>query len=210
MPEEALREAIINALGHRDYRSTAHIQIHIFLDRVEIINPGGLLPGIKLKDLGRLSQPRNLLLFSMMARMNLVEHIGSGIQRIRETVRSYGLKVPIFEADEDWFAVTLRRKPQHEPVDRHTVYAPSSTVSDEGVNGGVSEGVPEGVNRLLSFVRQYPGLRTPQISTAMDVPVKTLERWIKILRSGGKIEFRGSPKTGGYWITLPKAQVQDD
>jgi ATP-dependent DNA helicase RecG len=44
----------------------------------------------------------------------------------------------------------------------------------------------------------------------MDVPVKTLERWIKILRSGGKIEFRGSPKTGGYWTTVPKAQLQDD
>jgi ATP-dependent DNA helicase RecG len=210
MPEEALRESIINALGHRDYRSTAHIQIHIFLDRVEIINPGGLLPGIKLKDLGRISRPRNLLLFSMMARMDLVEHIGSGIQRIREVVRGYGLKVPIFESDGNWFAVTLRRKSQHAPVDRHTVHAPSPTVSDEGVSEGVSEGIPEGVNRLLAFVRQYPGLRTPQISAAMDVPVKTLERWIKILRFGGKIEFRGSPKTGGYWITVPKAQLQDD
>ena len=108
------------------------------------------------------------------------------------------------------FAVTLRRKPQHAPVDRHTVHAPSPTVSDEGVNEGVSEGIPEGANRLQAFVQQYPGLRTPQISVAMDVPVKTLERWIKILRSGGKIEFRGSPKTGGYWTTVSKAQLRDD
>ena len=95
-----------------------------------------------------------------------------------------------------------------------TVHAPSPKVSDEGVREGVLEGVnkeiPEGVNRLLAFVRQYPGLRTPQISAAMDVPVKTLERWIKILRSGGKIEFRGSPKTGGYWTIVQKAQLQDD
>jgi len=46
LPEEALREAVLNAIAHRDYRSTSNIQVHIFQDRVEIINPGGLVPGL--------------------------------------------------------------------------------------------------------------------------------------------------------------------
>jgi ATP-dependent DNA helicase RecG len=110
LPEEALREAVLNAIAHRDYRSTAFIQIHIFQDRVEIVNPGGLVAGLKLKDLGRLSRPRNLLLFSIMARMDLVEHIGSGIKRIREAIRAYGLKPSFIEADADWFSITFTRK----------------------------------------------------------------------------------------------------
>ena len=41
LPEEALREAVVNALAHRDYRSTANVQVYIFKDRVEIVSPGG-------------------------------------------------------------------------------------------------------------------------------------------------------------------------
>lgn len=61
------------------------------------------------------------------------------------------------------------------------------------------EGVSEGANQLLGFIRNHPSLRTPQISESLGVSVKTLERWIERLREQGKIEFRGSTKTGGYW-----------
>jgi ATP-dependent DNA helicase RecG len=84
LPEDALREALVNAIVHRDYRSAANVQIHIFQDRVEIVTPGGLPAGIKEEDLGNRSFPRNTLLFAMFYRMNLVEQIGSGIKRIRD------------------------------------------------------------------------------------------------------------------------------
>jgi len=56
----------------------------------------------------------------------------------------------------------------------------------------------EGVKSLLEFIQHTPGLRAPQIARAMGIPLKTLEHWIKQLRDQGKIEFRGSPKRGGY------------
>lgn len=204
LPEEALREGVLNAIAHRDYRSTAYIQVHVFHDRVEIVNPGGLVSGLKLKDLGRVSRPRNLLLFSLMARMDLVEHIGSGIKRIREAVRAYGLEPPLIEADADWFSITFRRKPQHEAIEKGRPRVDLVTPSNGDQIEGVHEGVHEGVARLLEFIRTNPGRRTPQISRAMRVPVKTLERWLRRLREEGKIEFRGSPKTGGYWETKEK------
>ena len=203
LPEEALREALLNAIGHRDYRSTAYIQVHIFQDRVTIVSPGGLVSGLKLKDLGRLSRPRNLLLFSLMARMNLVEHIGSGIKRIRETLQDYNLDPPLIEADETWFSITFWRKSSHAAITKqHSKEAddtPSSKKHHEGVNEGVSGGVNEGVKRVLNFIEKTPGLRIPQISEALNVPAKTLERQIRKFREEGKIEFRGSPRTGGYW-----------
>ena len=86
LPEEALREAVANAVAHRDYRSTANVQIYVFKDRVEIVSPGGLPVGMTVADLGTKSLPRNPLLFGMLYRMDVVEQIGSGIRRIRHSV----------------------------------------------------------------------------------------------------------------------------
>ena len=52
LPEEAVREVVVNAFAHRDYRSTANVQIYVFKDRVEIINPGGLPAGMTPELLG--------------------------------------------------------------------------------------------------------------------------------------------------------------
>lgn len=64
----------------------------------------------------------------------------------------------------------------------------------------ISEGVSEGVNDLLGCIRNKPGLRIPELSEQLNVPAKTIERWIKKLRDQNKIVFNGAPKTGGYFI----------
>jgi ATP-dependent DNA helicase RecG len=109
LPEEALREAVVNALAHRDYRSTANVQVYIFKDRVEIVSPGGLPAGMTEADLGIKSIPRNPLLFGMLFRMEAVEHIGSGIKRIRSLCREYGVAEPHINVSEHWFTVTFPR-----------------------------------------------------------------------------------------------------
>ncbi len=189
----------VNAIGHWDYRSTSNVQVNIYRDRVEVWSPGGLVSGLRLKDLGHVSRPRNLLLFSLMARMDLVEHIGSGIKRIRETLSTYGLQPPVIEADGDWFSIMFMRKGPHEAIERTRGRETGLTPSERGQTGGVNGGVREGVNALLEFIRKMPGLRTPQISKAMGVPVRKLEKWLKKLKDRGDIEFKGSSRTGGYW-----------
>jgi ATP-dependent DNA helicase RecG len=67
-------------------------------------------------------------------------------------------------------------------------------------NEGVNEGVNEGINRLLEFIRKSPGKRVVEIAAALDIPSKTIERWIKKLREKGRIVFTGSRKTGGYIV----------
>ena len=116
LPEEALREAILNALAHRDYRLTGAIQVHIFYDRVEMLNPGSLVPGLRIEDLGHVSLPRNPLLFGLMDRMELVENVGSGIKRIRDAMNEYGLRPPVIRPAETWFSLTFRRKGPDEAV----------------------------------------------------------------------------------------------
>ncbi len=109
LPEEALREAVVNALAHRDYRSTANVQVYIFKDRVEIVSPGGLPAGMTEADLGFKSIPRNPLLFGMLHRMEAVEHIGSGIRRIRNLCFDYGVAEPQIDVSEHWFTLTFPR-----------------------------------------------------------------------------------------------------
>ena len=46
LPEDAIREALVNAIAHRDYRSTANVQMYVFHDRLEIVTPGGFPPSI--------------------------------------------------------------------------------------------------------------------------------------------------------------------
>ena len=109
LPEEALREAVANAVAHRDYRSTANVQIYVFKDRIEIVSPGGLPAGMSEADLGVKSMPRNPLLFGMLYRMDVVENIGSGIRRIRDLCREHGVAEPVIDASEHWVTVTFPR-----------------------------------------------------------------------------------------------------
>ena len=120
LPESALREAVVNAIAHRNYRSTANVQVYIFQDRVEIVTPGGLPAGMREEDLGSKSVPRNPLLFSMLYRMKLVEQIGSGIRRIHDACQEHGVAEPSFQVSPDWLTVTFPR--QQEAPTHHVAH----------------------------------------------------------------------------------------
>ena len=100
LPQEALREAVINAFAHRDYRSTANIQIYIFKNQVEIVSLSGLPAGMTEANLGIRSIPRNSLLFGLLHSMELVERIGSGIRRIRDLCGQHGVPEPAIEVSD--------------------------------------------------------------------------------------------------------------
>lgn len=108
IPEPVLREALLNALTHRDYfAETEHVFVHVHPDRVEITNPGGLAPGLTVKDLGTRAVPRNRLIADLFYRMGYVERLGSGIHRMRQSMAQAQLPPPVFHPTEDAFRITL-------------------------------------------------------------------------------------------------------
>ena len=109
LPEDALREAVANAVAHRDYRSPGNVQVHVFKDRVEVMSPGGLPEGMTRGDLGAKSLPRNPLLFSMLYRMDVVKQIGSGNRRILDGCREHGVPEPVIGVSGQWVTVTFPR-----------------------------------------------------------------------------------------------------
>ncbi len=108
IPYEALKEALLNAIIHRDYlEEGARVMVEIFDDRVEISNPGKLL--FEKEKFGHASVARNPVIFEMFFRLNLVEKVGSGINRIRDLVEESGLSVK-FDTDGYFFAIFQRPK----------------------------------------------------------------------------------------------------
>lgn len=107
IPELAIREALANALAHRDYSTyRSRIQVDIYIDRVEFANPGrSLVPLEKLEKAH--PQTRNPLLMSYLRDLEITEHRGRGIRTIINSLKDSGLAAPHFEHRHDWFVATL-------------------------------------------------------------------------------------------------------
>jgi ATP-dependent DNA helicase RecG len=112
-PIKALREAVINALIHRDYFQTgSEIQIRVYDDRVVITNPGGLTGGMTVEELrqeGHRSLPRNTLLAQVFYYGELLEKWGTGTSRMISLCQDHGIPEPEFSAHPDWFKVTFAK-----------------------------------------------------------------------------------------------------
>jgi ATP-dependent DNA helicase RecG len=107
-PEVALREAIVNAVAHRDYSHFvrgSHIQVRMFADRLEVQNPGGLYGGVTVDELKEGQSTRNLLLVQLMEDVHLVENRGSGIDAMLDAMQNRGLPSPVFEDKRTAFLV---------------------------------------------------------------------------------------------------------
>lgn len=111
LPPEAVNEAIVNAIAHRDYHSNGSVEVRLFADRLEIWNPG-MLPGTltlaSLRD-DHPSVPFNPLLAESLYLARYIERVGSGTQTIIDLCREAGLPEPQFEQRSGSFVITLWR-----------------------------------------------------------------------------------------------------
>lgn len=111
LPPDAVGEAIVNAIAHRDYHSNASVEVRLFTDRLEVWNPGRLPGTLTLDDLrnDHPSVPNNPLIAESLYLTRYIEKAGSGTQRMIELCRSAGLPEPQFEQRSGSFVITLWR-----------------------------------------------------------------------------------------------------
>lgn len=113
-PELACREALVNAIAHRDYSIEGRgIEVRVFTDRLEIASPGGLLSSIRIDDLRNLTgvhQSRNSLVSRVLREVGYMRELGEGMRRIYELMKSNDLTPPDLLSDYNSFTVILHHK----------------------------------------------------------------------------------------------------
>ena len=157
IPRAVVAEAIVNAIAHRDYRSTASIQVSVFRDRVEVWNPGTLPPELSINKLKEAhgSFPRNPLLAKCLFNMGEIERYGTGTKEMFDLIDEVGLKPPTFSLDNQ-FQVTLYRREQ----------------VGEQVSEQVSEQVGEQVKRLVVMIEGE--MKTKELMEAVSIASRRL------------------------------------
>lgn len=111
-PEDACKEAVLNAIAHRDYSIQNGIEIYIFNNRIEIKSPGALLSTLSLKNLYELEgahESRNPLIARVLRENKLMRELGEGMKRIFDLMNENDLEKPILYSNGLWFSVTMIR-----------------------------------------------------------------------------------------------------
>lgn len=154
------------------------IMVEVYDNRVEISNPGGLLP-IVAAEFGHKSMSRNPLIFGLFTRMQVVEKVGSGIPRMRRLMKEAGLPEPKFDT-QGFFTVTFMKRVK---------------------TNNFTDGTLNGTEQLVfDCIKATPGITANTLIQQTNKSVRTIRRIVKRLIDNGIIEHKGSKKTGGYYI----------
>lgn len=212
-PMLALREGILNAVVHRDYNSVkGFLHISIYSDRTEIHNYGVLPDGITVADLKieHNSILRNPDIAQMCFYRGYIEMLGTGTQRMIRDCKQNKFKIPIWKQNENIMTVTFPDVAHHR-ISEGNIKGITEGISKgvitkfegitEGITKGITEDVKEKIIKILLVLYKEDGARTVDIEKLIDIPAKSLERYIKLLKDAGIIEFKGSKRTGAYYIT---------
>ena len=196
-PEIALREGILNAIVHRDYKSAnGFLQISIFSDRTEISNFGSLPEGITVADLKK-EHPsilRNPDIANICFIRQYIEMVGSGIIRILSECKKNGFKTPKWIDKNNILLLTF-------PGVSHVMNEGVNEGVNEGTNiniEGLNEGTKEVLKKIFSYIDKNPLSKTTDIEKLIDKSNATTERYLKMLKENKYIEYVGANKTGGY------------
>lgn len=163
-PIEAVREAIVNAVCHRDYTDEGSVQVMLFRDRLEVLNPGTLPRGWTAANLLQThdSKPHNGILATAMQWAGYVEKSGYGTEDIVRKCKAWGLRVPEYHPSSVDFRLVLWRQEVKELRDFTQVGEVGEVGSPKGVESSGARGVESDAEKPIksmvcdSSSRLYP------------------------------------------------------
>lgn len=207
VPEAALREAVLNALIHRDYAVTAPIQIKVFADRLKIWNPAVLPEGWDLAKLlgNHASHPHNPDIANTFFRAGEIEAWGRGIQRIFEACRNAGAPAPEISLSGIDLWTEFPFSPDYlESIDYDGVEMSgkmSGKRSGKGSGKSSGKGSKKSSEIILQMLRENGELSATDLAEALGVSSRAIEKQIAKLRKNNRLK-RVGPARGGRWEVL--------
>ena len=205
IPQEAIRELIVNAVMHRNYLAHSNIQVCIYDDRLEITNPGGLYGGLTIeKMLSGISSIRNELLADIFLKMGIVEKWGTGVKRVSELCKNHGLGEVKYNADEDFFTATVYRTQKDlfaktESKEAAPELHQNFTKTSPELHQNFTINLPESVAKTFEELKKNPFATAEEIAKILNISSRSVKSHFSVLKEQKLIEYTGSKK-GGHWI----------
>lgn len=211
---DALREAIINAFCHRDWRDPDYVQVAIFKNRVEVRNPGNLYGGLTLAEMrkGNVSRRRNPLIADLFRRIEMVEGWGRGMPLILENAPSVefrqvaGLFIASFTRPsfiEGGATGTTPQSPENhkELPQKNDQTASFTTGSTTGLTTGKAA-------ELLEYLRTNPKATIPDMAQMLKMTEDGVNYHLRRLQNAGILKREGGRRSG-YWVVVQKLNDGD-
>lgn len=198
IPTEAIREAIVNAITHRNFLDRACVQVAVYDDRVEVTSPGMLYGGLtieQIKEGG--SKIRNRCIAEVFSRMKIIESWGTGIKRMFSSCKEYGVREPELLEIGDSFRVNL--------------YRPSYNAIHQSVLKSALESVPKSVlknlnktqQKIVDIILKNPKVTQAEIAEQLNISISAVKKSMKEIVNIGILVRIGANK-GGYWEVRDK------
>lgn len=189
LPTEAIREAIVNAVTHRNFLDRACVQVAVYDDRVEVTSPGMLYGGLtieQIKEGG--SKIRNRCIAEVFSRMKIIESWGTGIKRMFSSCKEYGVREPELLEIGDSFRVNLYRPSYNEVHQSSLKNSPKSSLKD----------VNQTQQKILDMIQENPKITQNAMAEKLDITPRAVKKNMKELVGNGLVERVGSARMG-YW-----------
>lgn len=189
LPPDAVGEAIVNAIAHRDYHSNASVEVRLFTDRLEVWNPGRLPGTLTLDDLrtDHPSVPNNPLIAESLYLTRYIEKAGSGTQRMIELCRSAGLPEPQFEQRSGSFVITLWRD-----------WLTDKVLAELDLNNRQLQAV--------EYVKLHERITNAEYQRVTKAPQRTATRDLNELVQKGVLELEGKGRGAQYRFLQKRAR----
>ena len=196
IPPKSIREVIANAVIHRSYLEPNDIQVALYDNRLEITSPGMLLSGVNVKRMKEgYSKLRNRAIASVFAYVNIIEKWGSGIPRIMNEIREYGLQEPEFIAFENDFRVNIYRKNYN------------TTQSTQGSTQDISKkekldvkNLTETDKTIINTIINNPEMSQKQIADNLNWTVNKVKYYMKKFKQKNILKYEGTSQNGKWEI----------
>ena len=203
IPPKSIREVIANAVIHRSYLEPNDIQVALYDNRLEITSPGMLLSGVNVKRMKEgYSKLRNRAIASVFAYVNIIEKWGSGIPRIMNEIREYGLQEPEFIIFENDFRVNIYRKNYNT-----TQSTQGSTQNRIDTTQDISKkekldvkNLTETDKTIINTIINNPEMSQKQIADNLNWTVNKVKYYMKKFKQKNILKYEGTSQNGKWEI----------
>jgi ATP-dependent DNA helicase RecG len=196
----AFREAMANALIHRDYHRLGAVHVRLENEALVVSNPGGLVDGVTLANLLTTEpRPRNKALADAMQRIGIVERSGRGVDTIYRGMLRFGRPAPDYTATD---ATTVKLRLPTAPADMEFLHL---VIAEEGRRSSV---LPIDSLIVLAAIREFKRVTADEMAVRIERDPATAKRTLEALGEAGLVEAHGSAKGRSYTLSMRVYQRQ--